>query len=112
LRAHRALDRHYAARERWRDLENLLGTRGGFASDGEVPELAIRRAERRGSHLEDVGGALDLLEQIVKSAPNHEGARRLLEKLVAVPQHRQRGAKILEPVSDESSACARLAEIE
>src|SRR6185503_3644658 len=96
LRAHRALDRHYAARERWRDLENLLGTRVGFASDAEVPELEFRRAELRASHLEDVGGALDLLEQIVKSAPNHEGARRLLEKLVAVPQHRQRVAKILE----------------
>ena len=111
LRAHRALDRHYAARERWRDLENLLGTRVGFASDAEVPELEFRRAELRASHLEDVGGALDLLEQIVKSAPNHEGARRLLEKLVAVPQHRQRVAKILEPVYEASSAWARLAAV-
>src|SRR5207244_746504 len=51
LRAHRALDRHYAARERWRDLETLLGTRVGFASDAEVPELEFRRAELRASHL-------------------------------------------------------------
>src|SRR4029078_2085155 len=87
-RAHRALARHYAARERWRDLENLLGTRVGFASEAEIPELEFRRAELRASHLEDVVGALDLLEQIVRVAPNHEGARRLLEKLVAVPAQR------------------------
>jgi tetratricopeptide (TPR) repeat protein len=111
LRSHRALDRHYAARERWRDLENLLGTRVGFASEAEVPELEFRRAELRASHLEDVGGALDLLEQIVKVAPNHEGARRLLEKLVAIPEQRQRVAKILEPVYEASSAWARLAAI-
>ena len=111
LRAHRALDRHYAARERWRDLENLLGTRVGFASDAEVPELEFRRAELRASHLEDVVGALDLLEQIVKVAPNHEGARRLLEKLVAMPEQRQRIAKILEPVYEASGAWARLAAI-
>ena len=111
LRAHRALDCHYAARERWRDLESLLGTRVGFASDAEVPELEFRRAELRASHLEDVVGALDLLEQIVKVAPNHEGARRLLEKLVAMPEQRQRIAKILEPVYEASGAWARLAAI-
>jgi tetratricopeptide (TPR) repeat protein len=111
LRAHRALDRHYAARERWRDLENLLGTRVGFASEAEVPELEFRRAELRASHLNDVVGALDLLEQIVRAAPNHEGARRLLEKLVAVPAQRQRVARILEPVYESSAAWARLAAI-
>jgi tetratricopeptide (TPR) repeat protein len=111
LRAHRALDRHYAARERWRDLESLLGTRVGFASEAEVPELEFRRAELRASHLDDVGGALDLLAQIVRVAPNHEGARRLLEKLLSVPAERQRVAKILEPVYEASAAWARLAAI-
>src|SRR5204863_3967654 len=111
LRAHRALDRLYAGRERWRDLENLLGTRVGFASEAEVPELEFRRAELRASHLQDVVGALDLLEQIVRAAPNHEGARRLLEKLLSVPDQRQRVAKILEPVYEASGAWARLAAI-
>ena len=111
LRSHRALDRHYAARERWRDLENLLGTRVGFASETEIAELEFRRADLRAGHLADYAGALDLLEQIVRVAPNHEGARRLLEKLVAIPEHRQRVAKILEPVYEASSAWARLAAI-
>ena len=73
LRAHRALDRHYAARERWRDLETLLGTRVGFASDAEVAELEFRRAELRASHLDDVDGALELLEDIVGARPATKG---------------------------------------
>ncbi|HEX3902026.1 MAG TPA: tetratricopeptide repeat protein [Polyangia bacterium] len=111
LRAHRALERLYAARERWTDLEALLGTRVGFASETEVPELEFRRADLRAGRLDNVPGALDLLEAIVKTAPNHEGARRLLEKLLAVPAQRQRVAKILEPVYEASSAWARLAAI-
>jgi tetratricopeptide (TPR) repeat protein len=108
MRAHRALDRHYAARERWQELEELLGTRVGFASGAEVPELEFRRAELRATRLGDVEGSLDLLEQIVRTAPSHEGARRLLEKLMAQPEHRQRVAKVLEPLYEAGAAWARL----
>jgi tetratricopeptide (TPR) repeat protein len=111
LRAHRALERLYAARERWTDLEALLGTRVGFASGAEVPELEFRRADLRANRLENVAGALELLEGIVAGAPNHEGARRLLEKLLALPAQRQRVARILGPVYEASSAWARLAAI-
>ena len=111
LRAHRALERLYAARERWIDLEALLGTRVGFASQTEVPELEFRRADLRAGRLDNVGGALDLLEGIVEAAPNHEGARRLLEKLLPVPAQRQRVAQILAPVYEKSGAWARLAAI-
>ena len=112
LRAHRALDRHYAARERWRDLENAARharrvrlRRPRWRSWSSVAPSCARATSRT------YGGALDLLEQIVKTAPNHEGARRLLEKLVALPEHRQRVAKILEPVYESSSAWARLVAI-
>jgi golgin subfamily B member 1 len=108
MRAHRALDRHYAARERWRELEELLGTRVGFASAAEVPELEFRRADLRANRFGDPEGALDLLEEIVRSAPNHEGARRLLEKLLGVTEQRQRVAKILEPLYEAGGAWARL----
>jgi tetratricopeptide (TPR) repeat protein len=107
-RAHRGLERLYAARERWNDLEGLLGSRVSLASASEAPELEFRRAELRASRLNDVDGALRLLEGIVKAAPQHEGARRLLERLLAVPAHRQRVAKILEPVYEASGAWARL----
>ncbi len=107
-RAHRGLERLYAAKERWADLETLLGNRVPLASAAEVQELEFRRAELRASRLDDVEGALQLLEGIVKLAPQHEGARRLLEKLLAVPAQRQRVAKILEPVYEAGGAWARL----
>jgi tetratricopeptide (TPR) repeat protein len=111
LRAHRALDRLYTARERWQELETLLGTRVGFASGTEIADLEFRRAELRATRLGDVAGGIDLLETIVATAPNHEGARRLLERLLTAPEQRQRVAKILEPVYEQSGAWARLVAI-
>jgi tetratricopeptide (TPR) repeat protein len=108
LRAYRALERHYAARERWRDLEELLGTRGSFASPTELPDITHRRAELRASRLDDVDGALNLVESIVRTVPGHEGARRLLEKLLSVPDQRLRVARILEPLYESGAAWARL----
>jgi tetratricopeptide (TPR) repeat protein len=108
MRAHRALDRHYAAAERWHDLEELLGTRRSFATPAEVSELDFRRADLRATRFGDVEGALDLLEEIVQTAPSHEGARRLLEKLLTSADHRQRVARILEPLYEASGAWARL----
>ena len=108
LRAYRALERHYAARERWRDLEELLGTRGSFAPAAEVPDITHRRAELRAARLDDVDGALNLVESIVRTVPGHEGARRLLEKLLSVPDQRLRVARILEPLYESSGAWARL----
>jgi tetratricopeptide (TPR) repeat protein len=108
MRAHRALDRHYAAAERWRDLEELLGTRRSFATPSEASELDFRRADLRATRLGDVEGGLDLLEEIVQTAPSHEGARRLLEKLIAVADHRQRVARVLEPLYEASSSWQRL----
>jgi tetratricopeptide (TPR) repeat protein len=108
MRAHRALDRHYAAAERWRDLEELLGTRRSFATAAEVSELEFRRADLRATRFGDVEGALDLLEDIVQTAPSHEGARRLLEKLLTSADHRQRVARILEPLYEAGGAWARL----
>src|SRR6185312_11273536 len=107
-RAYRGLERLYAAKSRWTDLEALLGNRVGLASGTEAQELEFRRAELRASRLDDVEGALRLLEGIVKAAPQHDGARRLLEKLLALPAQRQRVAKILEPVYEASGAWARL----
>ncbi|HVZ72172.1 MAG TPA: tetratricopeptide repeat protein [Polyangia bacterium] len=108
MRAHRALDRHYAAAERWRDLEELLGTRVAFATPAEVSELEFRRADLRASRFGDVEGALDLLEDIVRKAPSHEGARRLLERLLTGTEHRQRVARVLEPLYEAGGAWARL----
>lgn len=110
MRAYRALDRHYAARERWADLEDLLARQTAFADRSEAPQLAYRRSEIRFGRLgaEQVGAALDLLEGVVRTMPEHEGARRLLERALGMPEHRQRAARLLEPLYEASAAWARL----
>ena len=49
LRAHRALDRHYAARERWRDLEDAAGDAGRLRLGGRGAGAGVpaRRAARQ-----------------------------------------------------------------
>ena len=46
----------------------------------------------------DIDGAIDILESIVKKTPGHSGARGLLEKILASADHRERAARILEPL--------------
>ncbi|HEY4186369.1 MAG TPA: tetratricopeptide repeat protein [Polyangia bacterium] len=107
-RAYKALDRHYAARERWRDREQLLERRLKFAGAGEVHELEYRRAEMRLQKFGDAEGALDILESIVKTNPTHAGARVLLEKVLQDPEHKGRAARILEPLYEGSKSWREL----
>ena len=108
-RAYKALDRHYAARERWKEREELLERRLRFAPEGEVSELEMRRAESRFERFGDVDGAIDILASIVKSKPGHAAARRLLEKALGLPEHRLRAAQVLEPLYEGASAWKPLA---
>jgi len=103
-RAYKALDRHYTARERWRDREQLLERRLNFAAGGEVHELEFRRAEMRLQRFGDAEGALDILESIVKTNPQHAGARVLLERVLQDPEHKARAARILEPLYEGGQA--------
>ena len=112
LRAHRALDRHYAARERWRDLENLLGTRVGFASDGRG-----RRSWSSGAP--SCAPATSKTSSARSTCWNRSSRSRRTTRARAAcsrswsrcPEQRQRVAKILEPVYEASGAWARLAAI-
>ena len=110
-RAYKALDRHYAARERWRDREQLLERRLHFAAAGEVSELEYHRAELRFQRFDDVDGAIDILSSLIKTNPTHEAARRLLEKALTLPEHRVRAAKVLEPLYESASAFKSLAAV-
>ncbi len=103
-RAYKALDRHYAAAERWRDRDQLLERRLHFAAEGEVSELEFRRAELRFHKFADVDGAIDILASIIRTSPGHEGARMLLEKALALPAHRRRAAEVLSPLYESSQS--------
>ena len=63
LRAHRALERLYAARRALDATSKRCSARGSASPRRRrSPELEFRRADLRASRLDNVGGALDLLE--------------------------------------------------
>ncbi len=108
IKALRGLARLYEATERWRDLAEVLAREAGFAAPSDITELRFRRAEVVFAHLKDVGGALDLLEEILGGHPQHAGARRLLEAALLLPDYRQRAASLLEPLYEQAGDWARL----
>ncbi|MES1204849.1 MAG: hypothetical protein ABUS79_02825, partial [Pseudomonadota bacterium] len=107
-RAYKALDRHYAALDRWRDRDQLLERRLHFAAEGEVYELEFRRAEMRFQRFGDIDGAIEILASIVKASPGHEAARSLLEKALASPEHRRRAAGVLAPLYEAGQSWKEL----
>ncbi|MCG8417376.1 MAG: tetratricopeptide repeat protein [Proteobacteria bacterium] len=97
--AYRALERLLLHKESYAELERLLGRQlDQIKDEDERIALIYRRAELRARNLSDQRGATDLLEVVVDRQPHHEGARALLEEIMAAPELRMRIARILEPL--------------
>ncbi|WAS89918.1 tetratricopeptide repeat protein [Nannocystis punicea] len=85
-------DDHYA-------LEELLGRWAErVEDDAERHDLAARRAGLRMDKLSDAYGAVDLLQGVIVADPNHEAARKLLERLLDHPEVQLQVANLLEPI--------------
>jgi golgin subfamily B member 1 len=98
LRAYKALERLYEADAKWADLEDLIARESQHVRDpNEATHLLYRRAELRAARLEDPVGALDLAEEVISRAPDHPGARALLEGLFPNASLKLRIARILGP---------------
>jgi golgin subfamily B member 1 len=109
LKAYRALEKHFAASERWADLDALLERQLPLVVKTEAAGLTLRRAELAHERLGQTSRALDLLEEVVSARPEDAGARRLLETILPLPGHRQRTAAILEPLYESSADWHKLA---
>ncbi|PID38647.1 MAG: hypothetical protein CSA65_04890 [Proteobacteria bacterium] len=99
----RALERHYRDGERWSDLADFYGRRLDHAKSGdEAADLKVQQAEVRARELAEVGAALDLLEDVVSTNAEHEGATSLLELLLTEDEERRRITEILEGIYQRS----------
>ncbi len=111
-RAYRSLERLLEQTGHYAQLEQLLGRELDFTSDDKARvELSYRRAKLRADKLEDPFGALGLLEDVVAEAPGHEGARELLEQLLANPDLRLQVAQALEPLYEQDRRWADLCRV-
>jgi tetratricopeptide (TPR) repeat protein len=96
-RALGALERIYLAEGQLTELDALLAERHPGSSDAEWLDGKVRRAEVQAFSMNSPAGALDLLAEVVRSAPSHRGARRLYERLMSHPATREQVARVLEP---------------
>ncbi|GAB4566919.1 MAG: hypothetical protein Tsb0020_19040 [Haliangiales bacterium] len=111
-RAYRSLERLLEQTGHFAQLEQLLGRELDFTNDDRARvELSYRRAKLRADKLEDPFGALGLLEDVVAEAPAHEGARALLEQLLANPDLRLQVAQALEPLYEQDRRWADLCRV-
>ncbi len=93
-----ALDRLYAARERYEDLANLLERRLDTATDEQLAELRLRLARIQLQQLHQPDKALVHVEDVLRERPNDYGARELAESLLEIGSVRARAAVMLEAV--------------
>src|SRR5262249_47330119 len=75
----------------------------------EAAALRFKRAELHATKLQDLPGAVDLLEEVLAASPGHEGARKVLERLMGRAELRQRVAGVLQPLFEHEEAWAELA---
>ncbi|MEZ4249125.1 MAG: hypothetical protein R3B99_12900 [Polyangiales bacterium] len=100
LGAAESLDRLLSGAERWADLADHLRFRiDGVAGTPEEADLKLRLADLLSTRLEDVTGAIDLLEENVGSRPDRCGFRKgRAREGRALGRSSAAGHQILEPL--------------
>ncbi|MBS2012098.1 MAG: tetratricopeptide repeat protein [Deltaproteobacteria bacterium] len=96
-----ALDKLYAAQERWQNLADLLARRIQLAGSVDTTNLKLRLGTLLMTRLNDPKAALNHLEEVVLADSSLREARDLVEKTLTHPDLRQRAAIILEGVYAE-----------
>jgi tetratricopeptide (TPR) repeat protein/DNA-directed RNA polymerase subunit F len=109
-----ALEKLYEREERWSDLAELLERRLDTATEAES---IVCRKTLGGLYIERLASperALAHLEEVLEKRHEDLHSRELVEKLLAVPELRQRAARVLERVyegRDEIRALVRILDI-
>ena len=98
-RAVASLDRLFVQDERWEDLVELLHRQLEYVeTPGELIPLKLRLGLLYEERLDDVAGAIDSYEEVLRSEGTNPDAMAALERLLGNEDHRFRVAQILEPI--------------
>jgi len=98
-RAVAALDRLFVQDQRWEDLVELLHRQLEYVqTPGEITPLKLRLGLLYEEQLDDVAGAIDSYEEVLRTEATNPDAMAALERLLGSEDHRFRVAQILEPL--------------
>jgi tetratricopeptide (TPR) repeat protein len=104
----------YAREQRWDRLAQLVERRLSGAAGDDRLDLEQQLGTLLFDKLGDPGAALSYLEHVLRERPSSSDARRLVEKILEVPELRSRAAIVLEAVyadRDEVFDLVRVLEI-
>jgi tetratricopeptide (TPR) repeat protein len=94
----KSLDGLYQSEKRPRELAKLLDRRLGTATSDETRVLKLRLGRIHLDELHEPAEALDHLAEVLRSEPNNDPARELVERILEVGSLRTRAAEVLEAV--------------
>jgi len=106
----RALERLFERTEKWEDLVVLLREELDRANPEEQIGLTQRLGMLNEKRLKRPEQALDCYEQVLMREPHHRHAREALERLIELPEQRQRCAHILAPIYEDRGDWPELVE--
>lgn len=107
----RALQRLYGRLKRWPELADLLRRDLDEATDQEAVDLAYELATIYETKLNRPVDAIDHYQLVLESSPTHLRAQEGLERLMELPEERQRVAAILEPIFESQGAWGELVKV-
>jgi tetratricopeptide (TPR) repeat protein len=107
----RALTSLYEEAERWEDLSSLLRDQLTSAEGEEVIQLQYRLGEIAEHFLKQPDSAIEQYEMVMSEDPDHLKAQEALERLLEMPELRQRAARVLEKTYDLQGAAEPLARV-
>ncbi|MDD5308374.1 MAG: hypothetical protein PHU25_13720 [Deltaproteobacteria bacterium] len=111
VQAVRALTALYEESGRYESLADLLTEEIGRASDADAVALRYRLAEILEQFLGRPADALDGYEEVLRVDPDHLKAQEAVERLVEIPELRQRAASVLERTYEHQGAAEPLARV-
>ncbi|MEM6960979.1 MAG: tetratricopeptide repeat protein, partial [Myxococcota bacterium] len=111
LPARRALERLFRKTERYDDLALLLQRNLEEAHGQEAIDLTFELGDLYEKYLSEPEKAVDYYDAILTQSPTHMRAQEALERLIEIPEQRQRIARILEPLYEAQGGWRELARV-
>lgn len=111
-RAVASLDRLFVQDQRWEELVELLHRQLEYVeTTGDLIPLKLRLGLLYEERLDDVAGAIDSYEEVLRTDSTNSEAMAALERLLGNEDHRFRVAQILEPIYQATDDWRKLAVI-
>ena len=111
LKTHHNLERLLTALGRWNQLADVLAREVILVPVVERDAIVLRRVEVLAEKVGAFDDAMDVLAEMLKADPEHEDARRAIERMLRKPKAKQRAATILGPLFNKAGNWEGLVEV-